>query len=391
MREGWREASLAELARYDNGYPFKPSELGSEGLPVVRIKQLLDPTEPVDRSTVAVPPRNRLNDGDLVFSWSGTLAVRLWNRGPALLNQHLFRVVERDDVLREWLCLALDHAITALESKAHGTTMRHITKPELERFHVVVPGLPEQRRIVDIVSSSDSMERALREQVNATDGVRRALVSELFASGRPLTLGDLVVLDYGGALPGGCRSGGGFPVFGSAGVVGYHDPPTVRQGPVIVVGRKGVHAGGSVATPPRDDVGLEDAFGYRGTGGAGSVRWCSGPCTVIDTAYVARLRADVDARLVYWALVAADLQAQTTKTTLPGLSREAAYRVASTLPSSTRAAPLLDALDAIDEVFVCAWKAMGRIRAARKSLLSALLSGNHEIPASYDRFLDGAA
>ena len=127
MRKDWIDTTLDGIAEYINGYPFKPSDLGEVGLPVIRIKQLLDPNEPVDRTETDTPDRCLLRDGDIVFSWSGTLAVRIWNRGPAKLNQHLFRVVEKKGVYKGIIPLILDHAIEELEEKSHGTTMKHIT------------------------------------------------------------------------------------------------------------------------------------------------------------------------------------------------------------------------------------------------------------------------
>src|SRR5690606_17057129 len=91
--EGWRNAVLGDVAEFLNGYAFKPSDFTDDGLPVVRIKQLLNPSAPVDRFDGDLGERYLLRNGDLVFSWSGTLAVRRWDRGPAWLNQHLFKVI----------------------------------------------------------------------------------------------------------------------------------------------------------------------------------------------------------------------------------------------------------------------------------------------------------
>ena len=164
MRDGWIETTLDGIAEYLNGYPFKPSDLGENGIPVIRIKQLLDPNEPVDRTETDTPEKCLLRDGDIVFSWSGTLAVRIWNRGPAKLNQHLFRVVEKKGVYKGIIPLILDHAIEELEEKSHGTTMKHITKQTLLPHKVLLPPLPEQKRIVDLISSVDSYIEALSNQ-----------------------------------------------------------------------------------------------------------------------------------------------------------------------------------------------------------------------------------
>ncbi len=183
MRDGWLETNLEGIAEYINGYPFKPADLGENGVPVIRIKQLLDPNEPVDRTETETPERCSLRDGDIVFSWSGTLAVRIWNRGPAKLNQHLFRVVEKKGVYKGIVPLVLDHAIKELEEKSHGTTMKHITKQSLLPHKVLLPPLPEQKRIVDLISSVDSYIESLQQQLKSAKRSRNAVLHALLTAG----------------------------------------------------------------------------------------------------------------------------------------------------------------------------------------------------------------
>jgi type I restriction enzyme S subunit len=195
MRDGWVETNLEGIAEYINGYPFKPADLGETGVPVIRIKQLLDPNEPVDRTETETPERYLLKDGDIVFSWSGTLAVRIWNRGPAKLNQHLFRVLEKKGVYKGIIPLILDHAIEELEEKSHGTTMKHITKQTLLPHKVLLPPLPEQKRIVDLISSVDSYIEALQQQLESGKKSRNAVLHELLNAGgddwEATTIGDI--------------------------------------------------------------------------------------------------------------------------------------------------------------------------------------------------------
>jgi type I restriction enzyme S subunit len=191
MRDGWVETNLDGIAEYINGYPFKPADLGETGVPVIRIKQLLDPNEPVDRTQTETPERCLLRNGDIVFSWSGTLAVRIWNRGTAKLNQHLFRVVEKEGVYKGIIPLILDHAIDELEEKSHGTTMKHITKQTLLPHKVLLPPLPEQKRIVDLISSVDSYIEVISNQgerskesnslLASVTNLRSALLSDLLS------------------------------------------------------------------------------------------------------------------------------------------------------------------------------------------------------------------
>jgi type I restriction enzyme S subunit len=179
--DGWIETTLDGIADYLNGYPFKPADLGENGVPVIRIKQLLDPMEPVDRTLAIVPEKNHLEDGDIIFSWSGTLAVRIWNRGEAYLNQHLFKVVEKKGVVRKFLPLAIEHAIDDLVAKSHGTTMKHITKQTLLPHKILLPPLAEQKRIIDLISSMDDGISATEKQIDHTKQLRSGLLSDLLS------------------------------------------------------------------------------------------------------------------------------------------------------------------------------------------------------------------
>ena len=139
--EGWNRAALSELAEFINGFAFKPSHLGEEGLPIVKIPELKQgvtnktPRNPGD----LIPEKYHIYDGDLLFSWSGTLAVNLWTSGPALLNQHLFNVVPRDRVGRAFMMCALREALVQFDNHTVGATMKHIRRSALEKVFVLLP------------------------------------------------------------------------------------------------------------------------------------------------------------------------------------------------------------------------------------------------------------
>lgn len=183
MRDGWVETTLDGIADFINGYPFRPADLGETGVPVIRIKQLLDPNEPLDRTETETPDRCHLQNGDIVFSWSGTLAVRVWNRGPARLNQHLFKVNEKKGVHKGFVPLILGHAIEDLEGKSHGTTMKHVTKQTLLPHKVLLPPLEEQRRIVDLIAAVDAYIEKLQQQLERARKSRNAVLHELIDQG----------------------------------------------------------------------------------------------------------------------------------------------------------------------------------------------------------------
>lgn len=144
--------SIKHLARFVNGYPFKPDDLGLEGYPVIRIRQLVDPEAEVD---YAEPPTRAvwISDGDLVFSWSATLAVQTWDRGPALLNQHLYRVDPLPGVETNWLLYVLEVAVDRLKPLMHGSAMTHITQEMLWSITTALPSVATQRTIADFLDT----------------------------------------------------------------------------------------------------------------------------------------------------------------------------------------------------------------------------------------------
>ena len=136
--EGWEKHALSDLADFVNGYPFKPVQLSDSGLPIVKIPELRQGvTEKTPRNNGRlIPEKYHLNSGDLLFSWSGTLAVNIWAGGPALLNQHLFHVVPTGRVGRGLLMCAIREALAAFDNQTVGATMKHIRRSALDRVYV---------------------------------------------------------------------------------------------------------------------------------------------------------------------------------------------------------------------------------------------------------------
>lgn len=154
-REPGGGTPVGQLAEYINGRAFKPTDFTADGLPVIRIRQLLDTSADVDRYDGPYDQKHFITDGDLIFSWSASLEVVRWNRGPALLNQHLFKVVERPGIDRGWLTYVLRSALVHFRRMTHGTTMKHIKRSTLNEVFVEVPPTDEQEAISTALASLD--------------------------------------------------------------------------------------------------------------------------------------------------------------------------------------------------------------------------------------------
>jgi type I restriction enzyme S subunit len=186
MSERWPMHPLSALADYINGRAFKPTDWSETGLPIIRIAQITDPNSiPNYYAGTDVDPKHLVAGGDLLFSWSATLAVVKWMHGPAILNQHIFKVVEKPGVSREFLRYLLSNSLDGLAEHSHGSTMKHIRKGVLDLYHVRVPPLPEQRKIADILSSVDYTIEMTRAVIDQLQVVKKAMTQELLTRGIP--------------------------------------------------------------------------------------------------------------------------------------------------------------------------------------------------------------
>lgn len=180
----WEPKKLTDLAEYINGYAFGPDDWGSDGLPIIRIEQLKNPAAPTDFFTGKLPQKNLINDGDLIFSWSASLFLRIWENGKAALNQHLFKVVERDGVDRAFLKSFIEFHLPSLTKASHGSTMQHITRKELEKFAANFPAdEDEQKAIATVISAIDSAIEQTEALIAKQQRIKAGLMQDLLTKG----------------------------------------------------------------------------------------------------------------------------------------------------------------------------------------------------------------
>jgi len=152
----WVRATIADTGSYVNGVAFKASDWHEDGLPIIRIQNLTDPDKPFNRTRKDVRAESRVYNGDILVSWSATLDAFCWKRGPAVLNQHIFKVFPNRDVVRDdFLFYLLKEAIAemAQSAHAHGSTMKHINRGPFLAHEVFIPPLDEQKQIVDEIET----------------------------------------------------------------------------------------------------------------------------------------------------------------------------------------------------------------------------------------------
>lgn len=141
-KEEWEIKSLDEIATYLNGLALQkfPSN-GIDFLPVIKIKELNQGiTENSDSCSRDIPPQYIIQDGDILFSWSGSLEVVIWHDGEGALNQHLFKVSSEN--YPKWLYyLATKYHLAEFRmiAESKSTTMGHIQREHLKQALISIP------------------------------------------------------------------------------------------------------------------------------------------------------------------------------------------------------------------------------------------------------------
>jgi type I restriction enzyme S subunit len=139
--EGWEVKPLDKIAKFLNGLALQKYPATAEKyLPVIKISQIRQGSAvSADRASVDIPPEYIIEDGDVIFSWSGSLMQVLWTGGRGALNQHLFKVTSDDYpkwLYYLWVGAHMPWFQGIAASKA--TTMGHIQRIHLEQAQTVM-------------------------------------------------------------------------------------------------------------------------------------------------------------------------------------------------------------------------------------------------------------
>ncbi len=185
----WEVRTIGDMFRLINGCAFKPEDWKPTGTPIIRIQNLNDPFAEFNYSQAPVPERNRVESGDLLFAWSGTLGssfgARVWNGPSGVLNQHIFKVLmDEQQITLQFALLVLTRVEEDIAKKSHGfkASFVHVKKSDLVKVELPLPSLPEQQRIADCLTSLDALIAAQTQKLEALKTHKKGLMQQLFPS-----------------------------------------------------------------------------------------------------------------------------------------------------------------------------------------------------------------
>ena len=190
--DGWKKGNLLDIANYLNGLAmqkYRPRE-NEDGIPVLKIKELRQGSCDISSELCSpnIKPEYIIHDGDVIFSWSGSLLVDIWCGGTCGLNQHLFKVTS--DTYDKWFYYLwtahyLDRFIAVAADKA--TTMGHIKREELAKAEVLIPSEEDYKEIGAVMNPIFELIVANRIENRKLAELRDELLPRLMSGDIDLT------------------------------------------------------------------------------------------------------------------------------------------------------------------------------------------------------------
>jgi len=183
--EGWEQRPLSSIANYLNGVACQkyPAKDPVNRLPVLKIKELGSGiTDSSDWATSTIDPKYHVVAGDVVFSWSAKIMVKLWDGPKAVLNQHLFKVTSEE--FPKWFYFMwtkhhVDEFVSIAES--HATTFGHIKRGDLDEAMVRVPA-PERLKEMSLVMDPLFEKHIINStQIKSLTALRDTLLPKLMS------------------------------------------------------------------------------------------------------------------------------------------------------------------------------------------------------------------
>lgn len=394
MRNGWTETTLGEVADIQKGK--KPPEVDvfvPLSKPYLTADVLRGATCEQFISDVLAGSCIHLSGHETVLLWDGAGAGDVFKSQPGILASTMAKVQSKSIsvIVDGYLYLYLDSKRVEIKSSCRGTTVPHVSPEALKSLSFFLPPLAEQKRIVDVVSSVDAYINALQQQVDTARTSRSAVLHELLSAGgddwTETTLGEISDTRLGKMLSATTDDGSGalHPYLRNANVrwgeVDLSDLKEMRFSQKdcetfsLLAGDLLICEGGE---PGRTALLKKDLPGIYFQKAIHRVRCKQG----LEPEF-----------LEYWMhhlTVSGMLDDFLTSTTIQHLTGEKLRQLPVLLPSLDEQHRIVNAVSSIDEVIQSTEQAVFNAKTLRSGLLSDLLSGEHEIPASYDSLLGAA-
>ena len=253
----WKWVKLGEVADVRDGTHDSPKE-AIDGKYLITSKHIKNGK--IDFSKAykislddfeAINKRSKVDKYDILFSMIGTIGEMVivdFEPDFAIKNVGLFKTGNKD--LSRWIYYYLksNDAQAEIYASLKGSTQQYITLGDLRNFPILLPPLPEQKAIVEVLSSIDDKIDLLHRQNKTLEEMAMTLFRQWFIEptkdGLPegweeVSLGEIIEISSGKSIEKGkLKEKGLYPVLGANGEIGRTDD-WLYEGELIYTGRVG--------------------------------------------------------------------------------------------------------------------------------------------------------
>ena len=403
MREGWTKKTIGEIAELISR-GRAPAYCENDGLLVVNQKCIRDGrinfelARRTDSKKKPIPDWAILRVGDALINSTGvgtlgraSLVSRL---GELTTFDSHVTLVRPNPVLCDpfFIGLFLNSCENEIELFGGGSTgQTELSREAVSNFSIVLPPVCEQRRIVDLMSSVDSYIAALQQKADAARSARSAVLSELLAAGgdgwTETTLGEVLAIQSGFAFSTSDWTVKGYPVIKinnvRDGKVSTESCSFIAD-PIPQGAEKFLLKKGDLLITLTGEIGatgtVEQNFPMYLNQRVGRVSIHKESKVLLQ--YLAVLFNYPPVRAEMWSLGKGNAQLN--------ISPKSIHEIEVNLPPLSEQRWTIEIISSMDEVIRSTEQAVVDAKNLRSGLLSDLLSGDHEIPGSYDRLLGAA-
>jgi type I restriction enzyme S subunit len=388
MRDGWIDYKFKDVATAVKGkLPKTKNEVGI-GIPYLTASYLRS-SEPdfwIENLEGAVTAE----DGDCLILWDGAGAGDLFSAYRGVVSSTMAVVTtQNSNILREFLTLFISSKAEYIKETCRGTTVPHVSPDAIANMNLKIPPLPEQKRIVDLFSSVDSYIEALQQQLESGKKSRNAVLHEMLTVGgddwTETTLGE--VSDV---------VGGGTP---STSVPEFWEGSIVWLTPTEITSQDGKYVS--------DSIRKISESGFKNSGAQllpkGSVILTSRAsvgfvaisaielCTNQGFQSLVPGNSVVAEFLMFWIQQNRnEFESRSAGSTFKEISKSNVKSIKICLPPLPEQKRIIEIISTMDEVEGKTEIAISDAMKLRSGLLTDLLTGKHEIPASYDKVIGTA-
>jgi len=184
-QKDWEERPLSSIANFLNGLACQkyPPKNAIDKLPVLKIKELSGGiSESSDWASTDIKPEYIVERGDVIFAWSASLMVKVWNGEKCILNQHLFKVTSKEFPKWFYLMWCKHHLAEFISiSSSHATTMGHIKRGDLDAATVLIPNANELGIMSTKMTPLLNKKIANQKQIRTLETLRDTLLPKLMS------------------------------------------------------------------------------------------------------------------------------------------------------------------------------------------------------------------